>query len=175
MSELQDQELKSFEAELRKVQVAPAPDALISRLLAVRPRPQPTVVDRIHSEPQAYAWTRLLRWLAPATALGALLLVTFGRHPSPPAGPSGTNSQQPQSASASLASAVQPGNRDEIEIGRTLVATFDAVAEMPSGEPVRFRCQEWADTTVFRDRARGIAIERSTPRLEIVPISFETY
>lgn len=175
MSELHDQEVEAFEAELRKVKAAPAPDALVSRLLAAQPKPQPTVFDRVHSEPQTYAWLRLLRWLAPATALGALLLVTLGRYPSVPTGRSGTNSQQPQADSASLASAVQPGNKDEIEIGRTLVATFDAVAEMPSGEPVRFRCQEWADTTVFRDRARGVSIERSTPRLEIVPISFETY
>ena len=175
MSELQDQELEAFEAELRNVKATPPPEALISRLLAVRPRPGPAVIDLVQSEPQGYAWVRLLRWLAPATALGMLLFITLGRHPSPPAGRSGISSQQLQTASASLASVVQPGNPDEIEIGRKLVATFDAVAELPSGEPVRFRCQEWSDTTVFRDRARGIAIERSTPRLEIVPISFDTY
>jgi hypothetical protein len=74
-----------------------------------------------------------------------------------------------------ISSRVKPAKPEEIEIGRTLVATFDAVAELPSGEPVRFRCQQWADTTRFRDRARGINVEQSTPRLEIVPVSLDTY
>ena len=56
-----------------------------------------------------------------------------------------------------------------------MVASFDAVARLPGGEPVRFRCREWADDVVVRDPARGIVIERRTPRLEVVPVSIETY
>ena len=56
-----------------------------------------------------------------------------------------------------------------------MVALFDAVAQLPNGQPVRFRCREWADEVVLRDPARGIVIERRTPRLEVVPIRFETY
>jgi len=175
MSEMQNQELEALEAELRKVKAIPAPEALITRLLAVQPTPSPTVVDHVQSEPRGYAWIRLLRWLAPATALGALLVILLGRD-SPPGNPrTGPNSQQARLGSARLSSTAKPSEADEIEIGKTLLTTFDAIAELPSGEPVRFRCQQWADTTVFRDRARGIAVERSTPRLEIVPVSLETY
>jgi hypothetical protein len=64
---------------------------------------------------------------------------------------------------------------DQVEIGQDLVATFDAVALLPSGQPVRFRCQEWSDQTLLRDTARGVVIEQRTPRLEVVPVCFETY
>jgi hypothetical protein len=175
MSEIQDQELEAFEAELRKVKASPAPEGLISRLMAVRPTPSPTMIARVRSEPRRYAWIRLLRWLAPATALGALLVILLWRD-SPPVTPrTNANSQQAKLGSALRSSIARPSEADEIEIGKTLLATFDAIAELPSGEPVRFRCQQWADTMVFRDRARGIAVERSTPRLEIVPVSLETY
>jgi hypothetical protein len=175
MSEMHDQELEAFEAELRKIKASPAPEALISRLLAVRSTPRLSVVDRVHPKPQGYAWMRLLRWLAPATALGMLLFISLVRHSPPGATRTGINPEQAKHVSAPLSSTVKPAETDEIEIGKTLLATFDAIAELPSGEPVRFRCQEWADTMVFRDRARGIAVERSTPRLEIVPVSLETY
>jgi hypothetical protein len=56
-----------------------------------------------------------------------------------------------------------------------LVAAFDAVARLPDGQPVRFRCREWSDGVVLRDSARGIVIEQRMPRLEVVPVSFETY
>jgi hypothetical protein len=107
--------------------------------------------------------------------LGVLLVIALGRQYPLGASRTGTNARQAKVSSASLSSRGKSAEADEIEIGRTLVATFDAVAELPSGEPVRFRCQQWADTTMFRDRARGIAVEQSTPRLEIVPISLDTY
>jgi hypothetical protein len=49
------------------------------------------------------------------------------------------------------------------------------VAHLPNGEPVRFLCREWRDEVILRDPARGIVIERQTPRLEVVPVRFETY
>jgi hypothetical protein len=64
---------------------------------------------------------------------------------------------------------------DDVEFDQQLVAAFDAVARLPGGQPVRFRCREWADAVVLRDSARGIVIEQRTPRLEVVPVSFETY
>ena len=64
---------------------------------------------------------------------------------------------------------------DKVEIDRQLVADFDAIARLPSGEPVRFRCQQWMDKVWLRDSAAGLVIERTTPRLEIVPVRFETY
>jgi|WetSurMetagenome_2_1015567.scaffolds.fasta_scaffold584273_1 hypothetical protein len=175
MNELRDQELEAFEAELRKIKPTSAPNALVSRLSAVRPTSRPEVVDRVESAPRGYAWVRFMRWLAPATALGVLLVITLGRQYRPNAVRTDTDSEQAKASSVPISSRIRPAKADEIEIGRTLVATFDAVAELPSGEPVRFRCQQWADTTIFRDRARGIAVERSTPRLEIVPVSLDTY
>ena len=63
---------------------------------------------------------------------------------------------------------------DKVEIDRQLVADFDAVGKLPSGEPVRFRCQQWMEKVWLRDTAKGVVIEQTTPRLEIVPIRFET-
>ena len=64
---------------------------------------------------------------------------------------------------------------DTVEIAREWVGSFDAVARMPGGEPVRFRCREWTDAVVWRDSAHGIVVEQRTPRLEVVPVSFDTY
>jgi hypothetical protein len=62
-----------------------------------------------------------------------------------------------------------------MDIDRQLVSAFDAIAELPGGEPVRFHCRQWSDKMVFHDLDRGITVERSTPRLEIIPVRFETY
>jgi hypothetical protein len=64
---------------------------------------------------------------------------------------------------------------DKVEFGQDLVATFDAVARLPSGQPVRFRCRQWSDQMVMRDSSKGLVIEERTPRLEVVPVRFETY
>jgi hypothetical protein len=64
---------------------------------------------------------------------------------------------------------------DDVEIDRRLVAAYDAVAQLPGGEPVRFHCREWADNVVLRDQVRGVVIEQRTPRMEIVPVRIETY
>jgi DNA-directed RNA polymerase specialized sigma24 family protein len=64
---------------------------------------------------------------------------------------------------------------DDVEIDRRLITAFEAVATLPTGEPVRFRCSEWSDEVVLRDRARGVVIEQRTPRFEVVPVRFETY
>jgi hypothetical protein len=64
---------------------------------------------------------------------------------------------------------------DRVEIDRQLVGAFDAVARLPSGEPIRFRCRQWMDQVVFRDSSRGVVVEKRSPRLEVVPVGFETY
>jgi hypothetical protein len=62
-----------------------------------------------------------------------------------------------------------------IEFDRRFVASFDAVGQLPDGQPVRFHVREWSDGVVVTDPASGLVIERNTPRLEVVPVSFDTY
>ena len=66
-------------------------------------------------------------------------------------------------------------NADAVQLSQELVSDFEAVGELPSGEPVRFHCREWNDTAVFHDSRRGLVIEQKVPRLEVVPVGFETY
>ena len=83
---------------------------------------------------------------------------------------------QKPAATQPLASSARPLLKaDKVEIDRQLVAGFDAIARLPSGEPIRFRCQQWMDKVRLRDSGAGLVIERTTPRLEIVPVRFETY
>jgi len=68
--------------------------------------------------------------------------------------------------------AVKP---DIVRVNHALVSSFDAVAELPGGEPVRFRCQKWMDGIEMKDASRGLVIEQNTPRVEVIPVRFETY
>lgn len=71
--------------------------------------------------------------------------------------------------------AATPLKADSVQIDRQLVASFDAVARLPGGEPIRFRCREWVDEVVLQDKARGLVVEQRAPRLEVIPVRFETY
>jgi hypothetical protein len=148
-----------FEAELHKLAPARPPVELMAKLAAAIPQ-------RSTFNPQP-AWWQLFRWLIPTAAAAVLVGALVWRWAPAPAKPLHVNP-----ATASLKAAPKA---DEVEIDRQLVALFDAVAQLPSGQPVRFRCREWADEVVLRDPARGLVIERRTPRLEVVPVSFETY
>ena len=96
-----------------------------------------------------------MRWLAPVSAVGLVVFVSVYQFPW----------------------AVQSDDfkTGDVQLNRKLVSSFDAVAELPNGEPVRFRVREWSDETVFHDTARGLVVESSTPRMEVVPVAFETY
>jgi hypothetical protein len=188
-----------FEAELRKLTPAQPPAELMARLAAARPAPAQAPADRRAAlrspapaaqprslfspvgrrspaapgfsqpstlNPQPF-WPLLLRWLAPAAAVAALAVTLRVWLPSRHA------NRQPGNQ---LSVAAQPTIKaDAVEIDQQLVAAFDAVARLPGGQPIRFRCREWSDEVVLRDSARGIVIEQRMPRLEVVPVSFETY
>jgi hypothetical protein len=64
---------------------------------------------------------------------------------------------------------------DKVEIDRQLVADFDAITDLPGAQPMRFRCEQWVDKVRLRDTAAGLVIERTTPRVKIVPVRFDTY
>jgi len=164
---MNDGEPELIEAELHRLKPARPPEALLARLAAARPAPRPQREGRSQPWVAFDSWRCLLRWLAPATvAAGVVVALLVWRWPG-----------------ADRTPAVLPGEgltksalrANAVEFDRELVASFDAVARLPSGEPVRFRCREWTDGVTLRDAARGVVIERRTPRLEVVPVSFETY
>jgi hypothetical protein len=158
-----DQE--SFEMELHRLRPAKVPQAFAQRLAATRPEaaaPRPVPPTRA---PQPVSWRRWRRWLAPATAaVGLVILLTRLNVPD-----RGT----PDPAKAASGPAAL--RADDVEIDRQLVSTFEAVATLPGGEPVRLCCQEWMDEVILRDTARGVSIEHRTPRFEVIPVRFETF
>jgi hypothetical protein len=125
--------------------------------------PAPALVSQPSTFNPQPLWQLLLRWLVPATAMAALAAALLAWWPH--------DKSQLQHTKA-LTSASKP---DEVEIDRQLVGLFDTVAQLPSGQPVRFRCRQWSDEVVFRDPASGLVVERSTPRLEVVPVRLEVY
>lgn len=155
---MNDREVQQMEAELRKASPAPCPPELLERLYgAVSPAPgkRPAFSPRLR--PAIPTWLVWLRWLAPATAI--VLVVLLGG----------------QFLPMVLSAAATGFNADDVHLSEQLVSDFDAVGELPSGEPVRFRCREWKDSAVFHDSKRGLVVEQNTPRLEVVPVAFETY
>jgi hypothetical protein len=71
--------------------------------------------------------------------------------------------------------AVTPLKADDVKIDQELVSSFDTVARLPGGEPVRFRCNQWLDEITLSNKAQGLVLQERTPRLEIVTVGFETY
>jgi hypothetical protein len=179
-----DQELERFEADLRRVRPALPPSDFLQRLksetaavvverraeakpAAPAQQPEKTTVRMAvsASEPGTWAsWMSLiLRWLVPAAAVLVIGAVIWRANL-----PAEHNQRSQQTAGT-------PVKADDVQIDQQLVSTFDAVAPLPSGEPVRFRCREWMDEVVLRDSRRGVEVTRRVPRVEVVPVRFETY
>ena len=154
-------EIDPFEAELQKLRPARAPEDLLGRLASCK-----KIRDAENGVPTGGAWRLWLRWLAPATALvlGFVVLVLHS-----------LDSQEPRQQKTLIQSSKPSLQSENVEFDQQLVAAFDAVARLPGGEPVRFRCREWRDLVTVRDPARGLVIEQQTPRLEITPVSYDIY
>jgi hypothetical protein len=178
---MNDNELERFEAELRGTGASRPPVEFVQRLksevpaLVAERRAQNDLAARSArveapvtreavgaSEPGVWRgwWPVILRWLAPAAAV--VVVGTIVWRANLPAG------HPPQRARAPL-------RADDVRIDQELVSTYDTVATLPSGEPVRFRCREWMDEVVLRDSRRGVEVARRVPRVEVVPVRFETY
>ncbi len=159
-------ETEQFEAELRRLRPAKPPEEFLARV----GRPPELRVLRASRGPRAWpalgTWWRRLQWLAPAAAAIIIAAVLLARH---------QLGDHPNARQSYTGTSKPTIKADQVEIDRELLAAFDAVATLPGGEPVRFRCRQWMDEVVLRDTATGIVIEQSTPRLEVVPIKFETY
>lgn len=152
-----------FEEELRSLKPARPPAEFMERLRQLEPAP---VAPRADSHRQTqWTWAHLVRWLVPATAALAVVGFVWFKH-----------SQPKTQHGRSLAVTVPPALKaDSVQIDEQFVGAFDAVGRLPSGEPVRFHCRQWMDNVVLRDKTRGVVIEQRTPRVEVVPVRFETY
>jgi hypothetical protein len=155
-------DLERFEQELRSLTPARPPAEFIARLRELEP---PVPAPRRAEHLAHWNWAHLLRWLIPATALlvaAGFVWLKFVH--------TGSHGGRPLAVSVS-----PPLKADSVQIDEQLVGAFDAVGRLPDGEPVRFHCREWMDNVVLRDKTRGVVIEQRTPRVEVVPVRFETY
>lgn len=160
---MNDKDMERFEAELQQLRPAPVPEGLRARLrdAALVTDPRRRVLAHAREGLQIRAW----RWWLVPTAAAAALALSFVWWQLPPPAPS-TAERVPESSTFQA---------DEVQIEQRLIAAFEAVARLPDGEPVRFRCREWQDEVMLRDSAQGVVIQRSSPRFEVVPVRFETF
>jgi hypothetical protein len=166
-----DHELEDFEVELRKSQPANLPESLVARLRTISPPTNvlsPKVVPPSAPTPSLL---HLLRWLIPAAAVILVSAVIW--RDKPVVTPQSAITENRPPARASTASPVFKA--DNVQIGQELVSSFDAVATLPGGEPVRFRCRQWLDQVVVRDDSQGLLVDNRTPRFEVVPMGFVSY
>ncbi len=168
-----DHDFQGLEAELRRARPAQPPADFLQRLIAEVPgqvterRSKDSLQTQLGGSKRnrrlgspdfvaSSVWLRRLLWWATATAVLVLLGAVVWQ------------ANRPAFTNVAL-------KADDVRIDRQLVSTFDTVAPLPSGEPVRFRCEEWMDEVVLRDSRRGIEVVRRVPRIEMVPVRFEIY
>jgi hypothetical protein len=158
------EEQDRLETAWRQIRPAAAPPELLARLHAARPV-QPAMVVPPSDAPSLWRQIRLgwraLTLAAPTTAV--LLLIWFAWAPGLTTKP--------------LIPGAITGNSapDNVQVGHSLVASFDTIARVPGGAPVRLRYREWQDNIVIHDRVHGMEITQTTPRIEVIPVRFETY
>ena len=159
---MMQEEQDRLAAALRQIPPAAPPDDLMARLRAVTV--EVPLEDRRDATRLSW-WKRLptgwrrMAIFAPAAAI-VFLWLAF----------------RPATRTETMSSSDSPGIKaNAVQVGHSLVASFDTVAQLPGGEPVRFRCREWQDDVVIHDDAHGVVITKSTPRVEMVPVRFETY
>ncbi len=167
---MNDNELAKFEAELKRLRPARLPESLEARLLEAQPAPCQPVFR--HKEPSPIGWfgglNVWLRWLAPvAAAMVAGLWIWRGQLSGP---------ESPGSSDVLPIAVFGPALKaDDVQIDQQLISTFDAIGQLPSGEPVRVRCEEWVDDVTMRDIRTGLMVQKKTPRFEIVGVRYDTY
>ena len=159
---------EGFERELQKLSPARVPEELMTRLTASIPR----AVQPVRMPPPVATkqpWWRLPGWLIPAVGSAAAMLALAAWLWRPHQAPlPNAATKAPQTAKIFKA--------DAVEIDRELLGSYETVATLGvDGPPIRFSCQQWQDTVVFKDNARGLVVERRVPRLEVVPVKLDTY
>ena len=158
---MNDQEMERYEAELRRTRPARLPNHFMARLQAAKPGAEPVRPAPRPRRDVSPGWWRLWRWLAPAmtVAVAGLLVVRANFNAR-----RGAEENLPQAASGLKA--------NDVQVNQELESSFDVVAKLPGGEPVRFRCRKWRDQWSVTDTNLGVEI---VPRVEVVPVRFETY
>jgi len=163
------EEQERLETTLRQIQPAAPPQDLMERLRTAKVEAQ-SVNRQAQNETlrtfRTFRWMDLIAgWRRLAVALSAataMVLLCLAFRLAPKSGPTDLSDSSGIKANA-------------VQVGHSLVASFDTVAQLPGGEPVRFRCREWQDDVVVRDDAKGVVISKSTPRVEVVPVRLEIY
>jgi hypothetical protein len=156
---MNDDEQQRYEELLRRAQPARPSEEFMARLRNSRPAPEP---PRPRTFVGGLNWSR---WLAPVAAAAFVgLLIARARfvHPGTVTG-------------HATPLAVYGLKVDDLRVDEELVSSFDVVAQLPDGVPVRFRCQKWQDQWVASDTNHGVQIEENNPRVEVTPLRFETY
>jgi hypothetical protein len=159
-----DHEFDRFEAELRGIAPAPLPEHLMERLETAMAGREPARRTLPQAAVEKLRWVGFLRWLAPAMAMAAVGFLVVR-----------VNSARDGSLMKQSLAAASGFRADDVQVDEELVSSFDVVGMLPGGEPVRFRCRQWRDQLVVTDKNHGVKIERRNPRIEVVPVRFETY
>jgi hypothetical protein len=165
---LNTDDLENFERDLGRLRPANPSEEFVTRLRGSHRVRRSTSHSSVVAEGRLAgwlgSWLGRLRWLAPATAV-LLAAVVFWR--------SGLQTSRPGRPSVQTSNPAM--KVDDVQIDRRIISSFDAVALLPSGEPVRFRCNEWVDDVVLRDHLHQLAIEQHVPRVQAIPVGFDTY
>jgi hypothetical protein len=159
-----EQEQERYEAELRRAAPARLPERLVARLQAAKPVPAPARPALLNPAVARMPGRGVWRWLAPGLAVALAVLLV-----------SRADFNRGASAGKKPLVAAYRFNADDVQVDHDLVSSFEVVATLPGGEPVRFHCRKWQDQFVVIDTHRGVEIEQSAPRIEVVPVRFETY
>lgn len=163
-----DDELRALESELKHLRPRRLPLGFQERLLERSPEASPATPARPDRTLAFWrSWRRLVFPLSAGALAAVLLLVWPVRPPVPPLKTGDVQNVEPAFPT--------PASTDQVEFDSQLLASFDAVAELPGGIPVRFECRQYEDRVIFHHANADLTVERSVPRLEIVPVRFETY
>ena len=161
---MNDHDLERYETELRRAAPAPPPGDFMVRLRTAKPGLNPARRSLLEAVGLKFRGLDLLRWLAPVVAMATVVFLVLRSNFAPVS----NLKKEPLVAASGF-------KADDVQVDEKLVLSFDVVAKLPSGEPVRFRCRQWRDQLVVTDKNHGVKIEQSTPRIEVVPVRFETY
>ena len=163
---MMQEEHEQLETLLRQIPPATPPPDLMERLRVATAETPPVkrrAAGQIH---RTFHWTGLFagwRGLAVAVPASAMIVLAW----------LGLRlATVPDEARAAAVSGIKA---NAVQVDHSLVASFDTVAQLPGGVPVRFRCREWQDDVVIHDDTHGVVISKSTPRVEVMPVRFETY